>query len=82
MIPGIKNGERVLVSSIFYWFKNPQIGDIVAVVSEGKVFIKRVTKTREDKYFLEGDNKEDSLDSRKFGFIAKENIIGKVIYKF
>ena len=82
MTPRIKNGETVLVSSIFYWFKNPQIDDIVAVVNEGKVFIKRITMTSDGKYFLEGDNKEDSLDSRKFGFITKEKIIGKVIYKF
>jgi len=82
MTPGIKNGEKVLVSSIFYWFKNPQIGDIVAVIRDGKVFVKRITKTNENKYFLEGDNKKDSLDSRKFGFIAKEKIIGKVFYKF
>ena len=82
MTPRIKNGETVLVSSIFYWFKNTQIDDIVAVVNEGKVFIKRITMTSDGKYFLEGDNKEDSLDSRKFGFITKEKIIGKVIYKF
>jgi nickel-type superoxide dismutase maturation protease len=81
MIPGLKNGEIVLVSNIFYWFKNPQIGDIVAVGKDGKVLVKRITETKEGKYFLEGDNKQDSLDSRKFGFISRENIIGKVIYK-
>lgn len=32
-------------------------------------------------YFLVGDNREESADSRKFGFIPKELIIGKVILR-
>ena len=82
MEPLIKNGNSVLVSGIIYWFKKPKIGDIVAVRKEGKVFIKRITKIKEKAYFLEGDNKQDSLDSRKFGYLLSKNIIGKVIYKF
>jgi nickel-type superoxide dismutase maturation protease len=82
MEPAIKNHETVLVSGTFYWFKKPQIGDIVAVREAGEILVKRVTKLKEDKYFLEGDNKEDSLDSRKFGFIARQKIIGKVFYQF
>lgn len=81
MEPELKNGKSVLVSGIIYWFKKPKIGDIVAVRKEEKVFVKRITKIKEKEYFLEGDNKQDSLDSREFGFILRENIIGKVIYK-
>jgi nickel-type superoxide dismutase maturation protease len=81
MEPLIKNGEIVLVSNIFYLFKNPQIGDIVAFREIEKTLIKRVTQVKGKKYFLEGDNMEDSLDSRKFGLISKKNIIGKVFYK-
>jgi len=81
MEPVIKSGEVVLVSSIFYWFKNPKIGDIVALKDTGKILIKRITDISEGKYFLEGDNRKDSLDSRKFGLIAKQKILGKVIYK-
>ena len=81
MEPQIKNGKSVLVSGISYWFKKPKIGDIVAVRKEEKVFVKRITKIKEKEYFLEGDNKQDSLDSREFGYILRRNIIGKVIYK-
>jgi nickel-type superoxide dismutase maturation protease len=81
MTPGIKNGETVLVSGIFYLFKNPQIGDIVAFREAEKILIKRITEVKDKEYFLEGDNNRDSLDSKNFGFILRENIIGKVIYK-
>ena len=81
MTPGIKNGETVLVSGIFYLFKNPQIGDIVAFRKAEKILIKRITEVKDKEYFLEGDNNRDSLDSKNFGFILRENIIGKVIYK-
>lgn len=32
----------------------------------------------EDMYLVLGDNREDSMDSRDFGLISKEDIIGKV----
>jgi len=35
----------------------------------------------ENFYFVEGDNKEESIDSRLFGMITEKSIIGKVIYK-
>ncbi len=81
MEPAIKNGEEVLVSNFFYWFKKPKIGDIVAFRDSEQILIKRITKISEGKYFLSGDNQGDSLDSRKLGLIAKRKIIGKVIYK-
>jgi signal peptidase I len=81
MEPAIKNGENVLVSNIFYWFKKPEIGDIVAFRDTEQILIKRITKISAGEYFLTGDNQKDSLDSRKLGLIKRKEIIGKVIYK-
>ncbi len=81
MEPEIKYGDNVLVSNILYLFKNPTIGDIVAFSQKDRVFIKRITGIDEKKYFLEGDNKNDSLDSKNFGYIPKQQILGKVIIK-
>ena len=34
-----------------------------------------------DWYYFEGDNKECSVDGRKFGFVPSAYIVGKVYYK-
>jgi nickel-type superoxide dismutase maturation protease len=81
MEPVIKNGGTVLVSNLFYWFKKPSIGDIVAFRDTGKILIKRIKRIQGSKYFLTGDNQKDSIDSRQFGLISKREIIGKVFYK-
>jgi len=36
----------------------------------------------EDEYFVMGDNRPDSYDSRNFGPIKKRDIIGKPLFKF
>lgn len=83
MEPLIKNGNAVLVSGIFYLFKNPKVNDVIAFKNfAGKILIKRILKKESGKFFVEGDNKKDSLDSRKFGKISKDRILGKMFYKF
>lgn len=36
---------------------------------------------QKEKYFVMGDNRNYSIDSRKLGLIDKEDIIGKVMYR-
>ncbi|MCL6096800.1 MAG: S26 family signal peptidase [Patescibacteria group bacterium] len=82
MEPFIKNNSIVLASGLSYLFKNPKVNDIVVFKDkEGKILIKRITKNEKDRYFVQGDNKGDSLDSSKFGDISKNQIIAKVICK-
>ena len=81
MEPSLLNNQIVFASSILFIFSKPKIGDIVVFKYKNKTYIKRATKINSYKYFLEGDNNKDSLDSRKVGWIKRKDIIGKVIYK-
>ncbi len=80
MEPAIRNGKSILISKTPYLFSKPKVKDIVAFKNKEKILIKRIVKISLDKYTVEGDNPKDSLDSRSFGFIAKNDILGKVIY--
>lgn len=81
MAPTLNDKDLIIVSNIPFLFKKPQIDDIVAIKYKGKVLIKRVEEIMDDKYFVNGDNKKDSLDSRKFDHILLKDILGKLIYK-
>src|SRR5690242_6724517 len=81
MSPTIREGESVLVNRLSYLFQSPKVTDIIALSDprDGKVLIKRIKKIEEKRYFVEGDNKNSSTDSRIFGMIERSEIIGKVI---
>ena len=81
MTPTFSAGDVVLVNRMAYMFKKPQKGHLVALRDprEGKILIKRITKVAEERYFVQGDNKNSSTDSRVFGMIERSDIIGKVI---
>lgn len=84
MLPTLKPGQDVLVLCWFYTLKR---GDLVAFKKDGKEMVKRVQKvllgdepTSNREIIVQGDNKEQSADSRKFGPVDKSQIIGKVIW--
>lgn len=80
MEPTFKDGDMVLVNKLSYFFIRPKIGNVV-VLKRDKYIIKRIKKIDEDRFFVVGDNKKESTDSRKFGWIKKKDILGKVILK-
>jgi len=82
MEPFLLNSQTVLASSIPFIFSKPKVGDVVVFRYQNKHFIKRISKIKGDSLFLKGDNKEDSLDSKKFGWIDRKNIFGKIFFKF
>jgi len=54
------------------------------VVTVGREFLKDEIKLQipEDNYFVMGDNRPQSSDSRVWGFVPKEDIIGKSYFKY
>lgn len=77
MVPTLKHGQDVLVRC---WFYQPKAGDMVVIKKDGKEMIKRIQRVSGQKYFVVGDNKKESTDSRRFGLIDKSEIAGKVIF--
>ena len=77
MEPIIKNGSFLINSSIPYFFRNPEIDEIIVFRHREKIIVKKIVKIDKDKIFVEGINK---LDSKKFDPIYKKNILGKVIW--
>ena len=82
MFPTLKPGQDVLSIN---WFVNPKVGDIVVVKSgQGtgyREIVKRVEKLIGGKVWVVGDNKKESTDSRDFGPVSLNQVVGKLIYK-
>ncbi len=83
MYPTIKNEQPFQLDT----FINPEIGDIISfscfnkciegeTASNGeKILTKRVLDRDENCFWVEGDNKDNSYDSREFGWICKNEDI-------
>lgn len=80
MLPTLKPGQDVVSFNWAYLGRKPKIGDVVIIKVDGKEMIKRVQKKTQLKVFVQGDNKEESTDSRDFGLVDISQVIGKVVY--
>lgn len=66
------NGEKL---------KEPYLPD-GTVTQTGPFIEDRAVKLEEDEYFVAGDNRQHSADSRYFGPVPKENILGKAVFRW
>jgi len=83
MSPALVDGQHVIGESLTYRFRDPEIGEMIILKCPDNEMnlIKRITKSDGGNYFVEGDNKNQSRDSRNFGLIQKNKILAKIIYK-
>lgn len=79
MLPTLKSGDRVFINRS----AKPEVGDIVLArhpFKQNVKIIKRFTElTPENAFFLVGDNCSESTDSRSFGAIPAEDILGVAV---
>ncbi len=85
-----KKGDviKLSVSNIEQWktFINREFLRDVVNVENGKIFIegKETTeyKITDDYYFMMGDNRDNSLDCRYWGFVPRRNVVGKPMFVY
>lgn len=77
MEPAINDGAYIIVNC---WFSSLKPGDVVIARGEDGIrIVKRIKKLDKGRIFLVGDNLRQSVDSRKFGWIDKGRIYGKMM---
>ena len=93
MEPAIEDGKVLVINRLRYgvklpWQQNflvrwagPVVGEVVVFYTpSGELAVKRVTTITENGLFYAvGDNGLTSYDSRSYGFVNVENIVGKVL---
>lgn len=86
MEPFCQEGDFVLVNKMSYLFFRPKVGQLVVLQDPGdssRLVLKRITAAKDSFLWIEGDNKEKSTDSRHFGWVSSQSLLGqaKVIHK-
>ncbi|GAB4454344.1 MAG: hypothetical protein Kow0031_36400 [Anaerolineae bacterium] len=86
MRPLLQPGDVVLYDPAAYRTASPRPGDIVLArhpLQSGLVLVKRVESEAPGVgYVLKGDNPAESSDSRAFGAVRAELLLGKVMCRF
>jgi signal peptidase I len=88
--PLCRASHRDRVVALRYVLFSPGRGDLVAFrapvrarsacgLPPGSVLVKRITRIVNGRYFLEGDNRGASCDSRVWGTVPRGSLIGRVI---
>ena len=95
MTPAVRSGAILLVCKVYYGIRLPGSGNylvrwgvprkddvVVFYTPLGEIAVKRCGETLPGSFFYAlGDNSSQSYDSRNYGPVPDDNIIGKVLGK-
>jgi nickel-type superoxide dismutase maturation protease len=85
MLPLLEPGTEVLINPGAYRQQRPQPGDLVVAYhprQPGLKLIKWVVHVDENGCFLQGLNPAKSSDSREFGLVPWDKVLGQVVCRF
>lgn len=77
MVPTLAPDEKLLVR-----YDGPVVlGDLVVFQRANRIDIKRVSRIESDGLFVVGDNDLVSTDSRTYGLVPHEDVLGTVTHR-
>lgn len=76
MKPSYRHGQIVVVSMV----RRFTVGDVVIAMQANREVIKRITEIKDGMFFIEGDNKSASTDSRTHGWLSDRLVLAKVVF--
>ena len=81
MAPTYISGDWLIVR----WGGRYKVGEVVLVEREdrpGVFLVKRLVRIDDGEFWVQGDNKSSSTDSRQWGAITSKEVLGKVVFRF
>ncbi len=85
MSPILNNGDIVIFKKVMVTDFTPEKDTIIIFrnpLDQKEILVKKIHKVSPNGVEVRGINQENSLDSRKFGYVSKINIIGLVENRF
>ena len=88
MLPNYAPGDKVLIKWRSSDLQPLHVGEVVVIEREGEQLLKRIVRyeigghTGQGMVSVEGDNKDESIDSRHWGAIPSRFVKARVIFKF
>jgi len=76
MTPTLHEGRIVLIRP----FRTLRVGEVVIIHHDGLEKIKRITMLEDGMVFVTGDNPQQSTDSRSFGWLPEDLVLGKLLW--
>ncbi len=81
MAPALRDGDWVVVRRT----RRVRPGDVIAAPDPRdprRILVKRIAGTDGTGWLLAGDNPQQSTDSRAFGAVPRESVLGRVLFRY